>query len=390
MNNSNITQEQCEAIEKAILDGDALLLEQFLIDFKNDAFTSHWDEAVKAHKKESASYYEKACAIIAYKHHFNSWPDFENFKQEINNANSTVALFEKTADAVVSGNIVLLDQMLRQHPDLIHARSVRNHHATLLNYVGANGVEDFRQVTPANAVDITEILLQAGAEVDAWGEMYRGTTTLGLAATSVHPVKAGIQEALVDVLLKYGADINHAVAPDYTDGLLIVACLHNGRGEIVTHLAEKGATLDLEGAAGTGILDEVKKYYNEGGTLKKETDISKRDLGFIWACMYGRKGVVEFMLERGFDLSILADGFTALHAAAIGGQIDIIKMLLKHKAPLEIKNCYGGTVLGQALWSAYNDPKPQYPLVIDMLVEAGANVEPGWDKCIDEIKSNKS
>src|SRR6478735_9594797 len=208
--------------------------------------------------------------------------------------------------------------------------------------------------------------------------MYRGTTTLGLVATSVHPVKAGLQKELIDILLKYGADINHAVAPDYTEGLLINACLHNGRGEIVPYLAEKGATLDLEGAAGAGILDEVKKYYNKDGSLKEETDTIKRDLGFIWACCCGHTAVIEFILEKGFDLSTLADGMTALHAAVMGGDIDIIKLLLGHKAPLEIKNYYGGTVLGQALWSAYDDPKPQYPQIIDILIEAGAHVEPGW------------
>lgn len=36
MSDSNITTEQCEAIENAILNGDAHQLEQFFIDFKDD------------------------------------------------------------------------------------------------------------------------------------------------------------------------------------------------------------------------------------------------------------------------------------------------------------------------------------------------------------------
>ena len=63
MNDSNITPGQCEAIEKAILNGDVHLLEQFLIDFKDDPFTSQWDEALKAHNRESANYFEKACTM---------------------------------------------------------------------------------------------------------------------------------------------------------------------------------------------------------------------------------------------------------------------------------------------------------------------------------------
>lgn len=257
-------------------------------------------------------------------------------------------------------------------------------------YVGANGVEDFRQLTPPNAVEVAETLLQAGAEVDAIGDMYSGTTTLGLVATSVHPVKAGLQKELVDVLLKYGADINHGVAPDYTDGLLINACLHNGRCEIVEYLAEKGAKLDLEGAAGTGLINEVKKYYNEDGSLKNEADTVKRDLGFMWACGCGRISVVKFMLDKGFDLSTETDGMTGLHWAVIGGHVDIIKLLLNHHAPLEIKNCYGGTVLGQALWSAYNQPKQKDALIVEILVKAGAVVEQDWKRYIDEIMKKKN
>ena len=41
------------------------------------------------------------------------------------------------------------------------------------------------------------------------------------------------------------------------------------------------------------------------------------------------------------------------------GQLETIKFLLKQKAPLEVKNFYGGTVLEQTLWSAAHggDPK---------------------------------
>ena len=44
---------------------------------------------------------------------------------------------------------------------------MRSHRATLLHYVGANGVEDYRQRSPQNAVAVAEALLAAGAEVDA-------------------------------------------------------------------------------------------------------------------------------------------------------------------------------------------------------------------------------
>lgn len=85
----------------------------------------------------------------------------------------------------------------------------REHRAALLHYVAANSVENYRQKTPKNIVRITQLLLDAGAEVDASADMYGGNATaLGLAATSIHPLKAGVQIALIDLLLEHGAQID--------------------------------------------------------------------------------------------------------------------------------------------------------------------------------------
>ena len=186
---------------------------------------------------------------IAASHDFTTRDEFEAFARELRDPESPTARFEAAVDAVVNGDEATLDRLLRAHPELIHARSRRSHHSTLLLYVGANGVEGFRQKTPKNAVRIAERLLTAGAEVDAVGEMYRGTTTLGLVATSVHPVTTGVQAELIDVLVRAGASLARAVAPDYTRGLVVNACLANGRGEGAQLVAEHGAELDLEGAA---------------------------------------------------------------------------------------------------------------------------------------------
>jgi hypothetical protein len=80
---------------------------------------------------------------------------------------SNDAIFEAAADAIVDGDLATLGRLLSENPGLVRARSSRAHRATLLHYVSANGVEDFRQKTPANIVDVTRTLLDAGAEVDA-------------------------------------------------------------------------------------------------------------------------------------------------------------------------------------------------------------------------------
>ena len=86
--------------------------------------------------------------------------------------------------------------------------------------------------------------------------------------------------------------------------------------------------------------------------------------------------MVEFLLERGVDLgSRSGDGQTGLHWAVIGGHLDTVKALLLRNAPLEVKNRYGGTVLGQALWSAAHGGDSEiYIKIIETLIAAGAEV----------------
>jgi hypothetical protein len=322
-------------------------------------------------------------AIIASSHHFDSWQEFAAFARALADEKSAVAQFEAAVDAVINGDEATLDRLLRAHPELVHARSVRPHHATLLNYVGANGVEGFRQKTPKNAVRIAELLLEAGAEVDAVGDMYRGTTTLGLVATSVHPVETGVQADLIDLLVNAGASLARAVAPDYTEGRVVNACLANGRGEGAQLVAAHGAELDLEGAAGIGCLDVVKSFFDEDGRLKPGATRDQMRAGLFWACQYGHRDVVEFLLGRGVDLAEPHRGETMLHAAALGGHPEIVRILLAHGAPLDVEDeNYHGTPLAWALYGwanrSTNVPPDGYYDIVDLLVAAGASVRDEW------------
>src|SRR6185436_11868141 len=123
--------------------------------------------------------------------------------------------------------------------------------------------------------------------------------------------------------------------------------------EAATYLAERGARLNLLAAAGVGRLDVVKSFFNEDGSPKRTTTRKQVQSAFNYACGWGRTNVVEFLLERDVDLADGGgDGQTPLHSAAICGQLEMIKLLLKYGPPLEAVNIYGGTVLGQTLWSA--------------------------------------
>ncbi|HWN93949.1 MAG TPA: ankyrin repeat domain-containing protein [Methylomirabilota bacterium] len=326
--------------------------------------------------------------IIARQHQFENWRRFERHIEELNQEGSWVSQFEAAVDAIVTGDITTLKRLLRGNPEMIRARSTREHRATLLHYVGANAVEAYRQKTPKNAAKVAEVLLKAGAEVDAdldYGPRRKrypersGSTTLGLVATSCHPAVAGVQIPLLDILLKYGASVD-GIPGGWNP---LIAALHNGRGAAAAYLAKRGARLDLEGAAGVGRLDVVKSFFNKDGSLKANATKAQMEAGLMWACEYGRASVVDFLLKQGVDVGAQPHGETGLHWASYAGHAKVVKAFLKSKAPVDIKDKrFGGTPLGWALygWCA---PPPEsshgdYYEVVARLVAAGATVESEW------------
>ena len=314
--------------------------------------------------------------VIARAHGFLSWPKLLRHIEGLARRGSSVSRFERAADAIVAGDVATLERLLREEPELIRARSDREHRGMLLHYVSANGVEGHRQKTPKNIVRIAEILLEAGAEVDAEADVYGGgATTLGLAATSCHPRDAGVQIPLLEKLLEHGARIDKPGAGH--DQSAVLGCLANGRPEAAEFLASRGARLDLEGAAGVGRLDVVRGFFGKDGRRKPGVTQDRVDDAFRGACGYGRRSVAEFLLERGADLAARDHaGMTALHMTVIGGHPDIVRLLLARNAPLEVVNRYGGTVLGQALWSAAHGGEPEaYAEILEALIGAGGKLE---------------
>jgi ankyrin repeat protein len=330
--------------------------------------------------------------VIAREHGFESWPKFAKHIEARTRANSSVSQFELAADAVVNGDVAALQRLLRENPELIRERSTREHQATLLHYVSANGVEDFRQKTPKNALEVVRILLRAGAEVEAVAECYGGSKTLDLVATSMHPARARVQIELLETLLDAGAAIEGFPGKSVVNG-----CLANGRAEAAEFLAERGARLDLEGAAGVGRLDLVTSSFQENGGLKANATREQMESGFLWACQFGRDRIMEFLLDRGVDVAMELHGMTGLHWALVGGNLSTVKLLLERKAPLEWRNRHGGTALGCGTWAVKNsdpvyrwpNPEPDWAAIVQMLIAAGARVEeagyPTGNERVDEV-----
>jgi ankyrin repeat protein len=129
------------------------------------------------------------------------------------------------------------------------------------------------------------------------------------------------------------------------------------------------------------LLDELLRSENASLIELLEANGAPTDEmneAFAFACMVGRTDDAEALLDRGVDpYAGMKTWLAGPHWAASGGQLETLRMMIRHNVPLEVENRYGGTVLGQALWSAIHEPKPDHADIIEALIDAGAKIEPG-------------
>jgi hypothetical protein len=162
----------------------------------------------------------------------------------------------------------------------------------------------------------------------------------------------------------------------------------------VDALALRGARIDnVVTAAAVGREDLVRSLVVDRHTLRGE--LPRRapgwfrwpadpgahiELALLFACGFGREPVATFLLDQGVDPAAKdGNAMTALHWAAAGRSMDLVKLLIGKGAPLEARNTWGGTVLDSTVWFAVNSPRTTpasshgYPEVVETLLAAGAD-----------------
>jgi len=322
--------------------------------------------------------------------------------------------FEQSADAIIHGDLDTLKTLINRHPNLVNMRSTRDHNSPLLFYVSANSVEDERQKTPDNILDITKFLLEQGADPNVFSDAYGGNTSLiSSVVSSAHPAHANKQSDLVMLLCQYGAQ------PDINDNAPLKTAIVFRYPQAVNALIICGAPIDhVVFASAVGDVEQVKVFINKGVTpfttalgIDYVTEKEILDYALTVASMMGQVDTVAYLLEQDIDINskCSAEEGTALHEASIMGQAEVVELLLKqsadvssqdhqgftplhwaawhqqhdimdiliqHGAPLEILNSYGGTVLDSAVYGfthshyAVDDPLP----TLQKLIDAGADV----------------
>ena len=229
-------------------------------------------------------------------------------------------------------------------------------------------MEDERQRTPVNAVDVANVLIDAGAEIDAtFLDGGSGTTPLVSLVTSFHPHKSGVAAELVRVFVKAGARVD-GIKGDEEPLRLALGFEYP---ESVQALLECGAKImNVEIAAGLGELELVERFVDEGGLARSELEEA-----FWSSCKYGWTEVAECLLKCGLDIDAKGGANnTGLMLASQRGRRDMVEMLLECGASVALKNDYGGTALGSTMYFLANHPAPDadYAGVIELLLNAGS------------------
>jgi hypothetical protein len=292
---------------------------------------------------------------IARAYDFRDWAALEEYATAVAR-DGPVARYEAAVEAVTAGDAATLDRLLQEDWGLAHARSSRitcfnppEHRATLLHYLVANGVETYRQKTPANAVFIADRLLHAGADPNALANLYGGEcSVLSMLVSSSHPAKAGVQVALLDLLVDRGAFLEPSGSGPWASPLM--TALTFGYQEAAEALVRRGAQVQgLDAAAGLGRLADAER-------LLAQASSEERHRALALAAQNGHVAVTRLLLEAGEDPNHYNpigchDHATPLHHAAWNGHLEVVRLLVEWGARLDLRDrIHKSTPLG---WAEY-------------------------------------
>ena len=308
------------------------------------------------------------------------------------------ATLEPTAAARL-GLLDPLKQMIAARPELVHAR-------------GGDGQTPLHQ---AATVEIAEFLLAQGADIDARDVDHestpaqyavrernevarylvsRGCTTDILLAAAVGD-RARVERHLEENPLSIRTSVTSEFFPMrnlHAGGSIYIWTLgHHKTAHIVARdfhhedifrLLMDRSPSELQLATACQVGDE---------TLAR--DLARRDLSLskesqeklVYTAQTNNTRAVELMLQTAWPSEVQAThGQTALHWAAFHGNFDMTRVLLQHRAPIDVvERQFSGTPLGWALHGTRHGWYRQiarYPDVVDALLAAGAKLPDNWEE----------
>jgi peptide-methionine (S)-S-oxide reductase len=227
--------------------------------------------------------------------------------------------------------------LLADHPNLVHERAIEPDfleqgyfsNPRLLWFVAFNPT--LAKTMPANILEITQFILDAGAAPDDI------SYTLELVLTSDPAQQQGFQAPLAELLLARGATVKPA---------MIYTILGHGQRSQIELLLRHGQPLTAPIAAGLGRTDTL-------ASLLADADAETRHAALSMAVINNQVEAARLCLAAGADVNarvVVHKHATPLHQAAGNGQVEMTRLLLAHGADRSIKDTlWHGTPYGWAV-----------------------------------------
>jgi hypothetical protein len=221
-------------------------------------------------------------------------------------------LAHRVTDVIRSGDAAALRRLLDEHPELADTRidDPRCRQSRTLLHI----VTDWPGNVPEAAAKI-RALVAAGADVNARFSGSHSETPLHWAASS-DDVEA------LDVLLDAGADIE-ADGAVIGGGTPMADAVAFGQWKAARRLLERGARTNLWQAAALGLRDRVRDELARAQTAREDLDNA------LWCAAHGgQRDTAEVLLDRGANPNWVGhDNLTAAQAAARSGAHELAAWL---------------------------------------------------------------
>jgi ankyrin repeat protein len=235
-------------------------------------------------------------------------------------ADSPLAL--ATTEAIQSGNVEQLRQLLAEHPALATARlgsGPGEGHNPGMSRSLLHVATDWPGHFPSVAA-VVNLLVAAGADVNA---RFTGPHT----ETPLHWAASSDDVEALDALLDAGADIE-APGAVIGGGTPLADATAFAQWRAAARLIERGARSNLWESASLGLIDRVEARFAGGRPGPDEITQA-----FWCACHGGQRTTAEYLLAQGADLKWVGyDDLTPLDAARRSQAADLVDWLLERGA----------------------------------------------------------
>ncbi len=254
-------------------------------------------------------------------------------------------IFADAVAAIDAGDIAKLDALISQNPRLLTDRLITDEPGYfadpyLLWFVAENPIRNNR--LPANIVDVAMAIVDHLDGAAPPSRQQQLDYTVMLVATGQVSREAGVQIALIDCLIKRGAN------PDGLDSTVA----HNEM-EAARRLVHHGAPLTLASALCLDLETDARR-------LLAVSDEAARADALVMAASLGKYDAVEFLLAVGVDPNLRSRRIhrhaSALHEAALTGDIKLCLLLANRGASLTLQDdMWNATPAGWADHAGHKD-----------------------------------